>query len=168
MMLRRLKEDVEKNLAPKEETIIEVELTNIQKKYYRAILEKNFTFLSKGGGQANVPNLLNTMMELRKCCNHPYLINGKPAPRATAPLHPGFGGLHSLLYPVISVCVSLASCALRCLRLWWLKVKDHRPCQSLKQDVTSPHSASLHFSKPHTLKGSVSAPWLEIIKTANS
>lgn len=115
MMLRRLKEDVEKNLAPKEETIIEVgltschillcvvvvqerqknwiicycqvELTNIQKKYYRAILEKNFTFLSKGGtgggggggggsGGSSVPNLLNTMMELRKCCNHPYLING--------------------------------------------------------------------------------------------
>uniref|UniRef100_A0A9J8B3G1 Chromodomain helicase DNA binding protein 7 n=1 Tax=Cyprinus carpio carpio TaxID=630221 RepID=A0A9J8B3G1_CYPCA len=82
MMLRRLKEDVEKNLAPKEETIIEVELTNVQKKYYRAILEKNFAFLSKsggsggGGGGSNVPNLLNTMMELRKCCNHPYLING--------------------------------------------------------------------------------------------
>ncbi|CAG5897210.1 unnamed protein product [Menidia menidia] len=82
MMLRRLKEDVEKNLAPKEETIIEVELTNIQKKYYRAILEKNFSFLTKGGGGggggggASVPNLLNTMMELRKCCNHPYLING--------------------------------------------------------------------------------------------
>uniref|UniRef100_A0A673BRP4 Chromodomain helicase DNA binding protein 7 n=1 Tax=Sphaeramia orbicularis TaxID=375764 RepID=A0A673BRP4_9TELE len=84
MMLRRLKEDVEKNLAPKEETIIEVELTNIQKKYYRAILEKNFSFLSKGGagggggggGSASVPNLLNTMMELRKCCNHPYLITG--------------------------------------------------------------------------------------------
>uniref|UniRef100_A0A673K4L8 Chromodomain-helicase-DNA-binding protein 9-like n=1 Tax=Sinocyclocheilus rhinocerous TaxID=307959 RepID=A0A673K4L8_9TELE len=76
MMLRRLKEDVEKKLAPKEETIIEVELTNIQKKYYRAILEKNFSFLAKGAGQANVPNLLNTMMELRKCCNHPYLIKG--------------------------------------------------------------------------------------------
>lgn len=87
MMLRRLKEDVEKNLAPKEETIIEVELTNVQKKYYRAILEKNFAFLSKsgagggggggGGGGSSVPNLLNTMMELRKCCNHPYLINGE-------------------------------------------------------------------------------------------
>uniref|UniRef100_A0A8C3TFY7 Chromodomain helicase DNA binding protein 9 n=1 Tax=Chelydra serpentina TaxID=8475 RepID=A0A8C3TFY7_CHESE len=76
MMLRRLKEDVEKKLAPKEETIIEVELTNIQKKYYRAILEKNFAFLSKGAGHANVPNLVNTMMELRKCCNHPYLIKG--------------------------------------------------------------------------------------------
>lgn len=76
-MLRRLKDDVEKNLAPKEETIIEVELTNIQKKYYRAILEKNFTFLAKGANQHNMPNLINTMMELRKCCNHPYLITGK-------------------------------------------------------------------------------------------
>lgn len=74
MMLRRLKEDVEKNLAPKEETIIEVELTNIQKKYYRAILERNFQFLAKGA--SSVPSLMNTMMELRKCCNHPYLING--------------------------------------------------------------------------------------------
>lgn len=76
MMLRRLKEDVEKTLAPKEETIVEVELTNIQKKYYRAILEKNFSFLSKGTSSNNMPNLMNTMMELRKCCIHPYLING--------------------------------------------------------------------------------------------
>ncbi|XP_057701605.1 chromodomain-helicase-DNA-binding protein 6 isoform X1 [Corythoichthys intestinalis] len=76
MMLRRLKDDVEKNLAPKEETIIEVELTNMQKKYYRAILEKNFSFLSRGANQHNMPNLINTMMELRKCCNHPYLITG--------------------------------------------------------------------------------------------
>ena len=76
MMLRRLKEDVEKSLAPKQETIIEVELTNSQKKYYRAILERNFAFLAKGNTSANVPNLVNTMMELRKCCNHPYLITG--------------------------------------------------------------------------------------------
>lgn len=74
-MLRRLKEDVEKSLAPKEETIVEVELTVIQKQYYRAILERNFTFLSKGGPSA-VPSLLNVMMELRKCCNHPFLIKG--------------------------------------------------------------------------------------------
>lgn len=76
MMLRRLKEDVEKSLAPKEETVVEVELTNIQKKYYRGILERNFSFLSKGTSSANIPNLMNTMMELRKCCIHPYLLNG--------------------------------------------------------------------------------------------
>jgi len=44
MMLRRLKEDVEKSLAPKQETIIEVELTNIQKKYYRYQRAGNFFF----------------------------------------------------------------------------------------------------------------------------
>ena len=75
-MLRRLKRDVEKSLKPKEETIIEVELTNIQKKYYRAIIERNFDFLSKGASSGNVPSLMNTMMELRKCCNHPFLIKG--------------------------------------------------------------------------------------------
>lgn len=48
IMLRRFKEDVEKTIPVKEETVIEVELTNPQKKWYRAILEKNFSFLKKG------------------------------------------------------------------------------------------------------------------------
>jgi SNF2 family DNA or RNA helicase len=48
IMLRRFKEDVEKSIPVKEETVIEVELTNPQKKWYRAILEKNFSFLKKG------------------------------------------------------------------------------------------------------------------------
>lgn len=76
LMLRRLKEDVEKTIPVKEETIIEVELTPVQKSYYRAILEKNFTFLNKGTTSQNTPHLLNVMMELRKCCIHPYLIKG--------------------------------------------------------------------------------------------
>jgi len=42
-----MKEDVEKAIAPKEETIIEVELTRLQKKYYRAILERNFENLTR-------------------------------------------------------------------------------------------------------------------------
>ena len=37
---------------------------------------QNFSFLNKGTSNANVPNLMNTMMELRKCCIHPYLLNG--------------------------------------------------------------------------------------------
>lgn len=76
LMLRRLKEDVEKSIPVKEETIIEVELTPIQKRYYRAILEKNFAFLTQGCTASNSPNLLNAMMELRKCCIHPFLIKG--------------------------------------------------------------------------------------------
>lgn len=57
--------------------VYKVELTTVQKKFYRAILERNFSFLNKGAvSTSNVPNLMNTMMELRKCCNHPFLING--------------------------------------------------------------------------------------------
>lgn len=40
-ILRRLKEDVESYVPPKEETVIEVELTVWQKQYYRALYEKN-------------------------------------------------------------------------------------------------------------------------------
>ncbi|KNC96991.1 uncharacterized protein SPPG_07808 [Spizellomyces punctatus DAOM BR117] len=76
LMLRRMKEDVEKSLPVKEETIIEVELTTTQKKWYRSILEKNFTWLKQGTKKTNVPNLINTMIELRKCCIHPFLLKG--------------------------------------------------------------------------------------------
>jgi SNF2 family DNA or RNA helicase len=75
-LLRRVKEDVEKSLPPKEETILEVSLTPIQKKYYKAIYERNTAFLYKGTKPSNAPSLMNVMMELRKCCNHPYLVRG--------------------------------------------------------------------------------------------
>ena len=54
----------------------QVALTSIQKKYYRAIYEKNTSFLFKGVKSSNQPSLMNVMMELRKCCNHPYLVKG--------------------------------------------------------------------------------------------
>ena len=76
-LLRRMKDDVDKTIAPKEETIIEVELTTIQKKYYRAILERSFDNLVQGSkSRSALPSLLNIMMQLRKCCNHPYLLKG--------------------------------------------------------------------------------------------
>eukprot|EP00804_Cyclotella_cryptica_P019561 CCRYP_014309-RB/>CCRYP_014309-RB protein AED:0.05 eAED:0.05 QI:460/0.93/0.87/1/0.73/0.5/16/4750/1370 len=75
-LLRRVKEDVEKALPPKEETILEVSLTPIQKSFYKAIYERNTSFLYKGAKANNAPSLMNVMMELRKCCNHPFLIRG--------------------------------------------------------------------------------------------
>ena len=75
-LLRRMKEDVEKSIPPKEETIVEVEMTILQKQYYRAILEKNKIFLTKGCDKNNFPNLLNISMQLRKVCNHPFLLKG--------------------------------------------------------------------------------------------
>jgi SNF2 family DNA or RNA helicase len=63
-LLRRVKEDVEKSLPPKEETILEVSLTPIQKTYYKAIYERNTAFLYKGAKPSNAPSLMNVMMEL--------------------------------------------------------------------------------------------------------
>ena len=76
-ILRRLKEDVEKSVPPKEETVIEVELTVAQKQYYRALYEKNVKFLHKNKKKAlDGPSLNNLAMQLRKCCNHLFLLNG--------------------------------------------------------------------------------------------
>ena len=47
-VLRRLKENVEKSIPKKEETIIDVELTSMQTKYYVAIVNKNRTILEDG------------------------------------------------------------------------------------------------------------------------
>ncbi|KAL3922780.1 MAG: hypothetical protein SGILL_002018 [Bacillariaceae sp.] len=75
-MLRRVKEDVAKDIPAKEETVIDVELTSIQKQYYRAIFEHNHAFLNLGGSRQNAPKLMNIQMELRKVCNHPNLLEG--------------------------------------------------------------------------------------------
>ena len=65
-MLRRIKEDVATDIPSKEETVIDVELTSIQKQYYRAIFEHNHAFLSLGSTRTNAPKLMNIQMELRK------------------------------------------------------------------------------------------------------
>ena len=75
-MLRRVKEDVAKDIPAKEETVIDVELTSIQKQYYRAIFEHNHAFLNMGATRVTAPKLMNIQMELRKVCNHPCLLEG--------------------------------------------------------------------------------------------
>uniref|UniRef100_A0A914C339 Uncharacterized protein n=1 Tax=Acrobeloides nanus TaxID=290746 RepID=A0A914C339_9BILA len=72
-MLRRLKADVLTGMPSKSELIVRVELTPMQKKYYRNILTRNFEALSVKGGRSMM-SLINILMELKKCCNHPYLF----------------------------------------------------------------------------------------------
>ena len=72
-ILRRYKSDVLKQIPPKQETIVSVEFTTRQKKLYRGIYERNVTYLAASAVEAQ---LVNVSMELRKCCNHPYLIKG--------------------------------------------------------------------------------------------
>ncbi|XP_013083945.2 chromodomain-helicase-DNA-binding protein 4-like isoform X1 [Biomphalaria glabrata] len=81
-LLRRLKADVLKGMPSKSEFIIRVELSPLQKKYYKYILARNYEALNIKGG-SNQTSLLNIMMDLKKCCNHPYLfpIAAQEAPR---------------------------------------------------------------------------------------
>ncbi|XP_008796216.1 ISWI chromatin-remodeling complex ATPase CHR11 [Phoenix dactylifera] len=77
-LLRRLKSDVEKGLPPKKETILKVGMSQMQKQYYRALLQKDLEAINAGGERKR---LLNIAMQLRKCCNHPYLFQGaEPGP----------------------------------------------------------------------------------------
>ncbi|XP_055947737.1 chromodomain-helicase-DNA-binding protein 4-like isoform X3 [Argiope bruennichi] len=83
-LLRRLKADVLKNIPAKSEFIVRVDLAQMQKKYYKFILTRNFEALNAKGGGHQV-SLLNIMMDLKKCCNHPYLF---PAAAQEAPRLP--------------------------------------------------------------------------------
>ncbi|KAL9282361.1 Protein CHROMATIN REMODELING 4 [Arabidopsis thaliana] len=75
-MLRRLKKDAMQNIPPKTERMVPVELTSIQAEYYRAMLTKNYQILRNIGKGVAQQSMLNIVMQLRKVCNHPYLIPG--------------------------------------------------------------------------------------------
>jgi SNF2 family DNA or RNA helicase len=47
-----------------------------QKACYRAILEQNRSLLLSGADARTGPSFLNVHMQLRHCCNHPFLIKG--------------------------------------------------------------------------------------------
>ncbi|KAJ6393894.1 hypothetical protein OIU77_023184 [Salix suchowensis] len=75
-MLRRLKKDAMQNIPPKTERMVPVELSSIQAEYYRAMLTKNYQMLRNIGKGVAQQSMLNIVMQLRKICNHPYLIPG--------------------------------------------------------------------------------------------
>ena len=73
-LLRRLKSDVAKDLPPKAEMHIMCGLSEMQQYYYKKLIEKDIDAVN--GVAASRSRLLNILMQLRKCCNHPYLFDG--------------------------------------------------------------------------------------------
>ncbi|KAF9215123.1 hypothetical protein BGZ59_002233 [Podila verticillata] len=89
-LLRRIKSDVEKSLLPKKEINLYVGLTAMQRKWYQRILEKDIDAVNGAGAnkREGKTRLLNIVMQLRKCCNHPYLFDGaEPGPPYTTDQH---------------------------------------------------------------------------------
>eukprot|EP01027_Heterolobosea_sp_BB2_P010576 GEZU01015508.1.p1 GENE.GEZU01015508.1~~GEZU01015508.1.p1 ORF type:complete len:701 (-),score=230.26 GEZU01015508.1:65-2080(-) len=86
-MLRRLKTDVEHTIPPKKEIYVECGMSEMQRTWYRNILTKDISLLNASGNKDKV-RLLNICMQLRKCCNHPYLFEGaEPGPPYTTDEH---------------------------------------------------------------------------------
>jgi SWI/SNF-related matrix-associated actin-dependent regulator of chromatin subfamily A member 5 len=88
-LLRRVKSDVEKSLLPKKEVNLYLGMSEMQVKWYKKILEKDIDAVNGAGGKReSKTRLLNIVMQLRKCCNHPYLFEGaEPGPPYTTDEH---------------------------------------------------------------------------------
>lgn len=88
-LLRRIKADVEKSLLPKIETNVYVGMTDMQVQWYKSLLEKDIDAVNGAvGKREGKTRLLNIVMQLRKCCNHPYLFEGaEPGPPYTTDEH---------------------------------------------------------------------------------
>jgi SWI/SNF-related matrix-associated actin-dependent regulator of chromatin subfamily A member 5 len=74
-MLRRLKADVAKGLPPKTETLVMVGMSSMQKRLYKQLLLRDIDSITSTNN-SNRTAVLNIVMQLRKCCGHPYLFEG--------------------------------------------------------------------------------------------
>lgn len=88
-LLRRVKSEVEKNLLPKKEVNLYVGMSAMQVKWYQKLLTKDIDAVNGAAGKKeSKTRLLNIVMQLRKCCNHPYLFDGaEPGPPYTTDEH---------------------------------------------------------------------------------
>jgi superfamily II DNA or RNA helicase len=79
-ILRRIKSNVEKDLPPKTESILYVQMTQSQRSLYSQILEevrpRVFDAVSKKGVRGASVSILAALLRLRQVCNHPNSIGG--------------------------------------------------------------------------------------------
>jgi len=78
-LLRRLKKDVESQLPDKVEYIIKCEMSGLQRALYNHMQEKGIMLTDAGSGgkqgqKGGAKALMNTIMQLRKLCNHPFMF----------------------------------------------------------------------------------------------
>uniref|UniRef100_A0A1I7XQP6 Helicase ATP-binding domain-containing protein n=1 Tax=Heterorhabditis bacteriophora TaxID=37862 RepID=A0A1I7XQP6_HETBA len=75
-ILRRLKSEVEKQLPEKTEHIVKCQLSKRQRYLYDDFMSQRSTRDNLKSG--NMMSVLNIVMQLRKCCNHPNLFEPRP------------------------------------------------------------------------------------------
>ncbi|KAL7317190.1 ATP-dependent DNA helicase Snf21 [Mucor circinelloides] len=74
-LLRRLKRDVESELPDKVERVIKCKLSSLQTHLYTQMKRNGTLYTSEVvKGKSGVKGLNNTIMQLRKICNHPFVF----------------------------------------------------------------------------------------------
>jgi len=73
-LLRRLKKDVADQLPDKIERVLRIPFSAWQKKYYTQMMKHGCIKVDGSTHKSGKKGLKNTMMQLRKICNHPYLF----------------------------------------------------------------------------------------------
>ncbi|KAI6213624.1 Isw-1 [Aphelenchoides besseyi] len=74
-------------IAEKKEIKVHVGLSALQRDLYKKILMKDIDIVNSAG-KVEKARLMNILMHLRKCCNHPYLFDGtEPGPPFTTDKH---------------------------------------------------------------------------------
>ena len=73
-LLRREKREVEKELPSKTEYVIKLQMSEWQKIVYQQIKEQGLLAEDPSTGRLGKKALMNTMMQLRKICNHPIFL----------------------------------------------------------------------------------------------
>ncbi|OLL26118.1 Chromatin structure-remodeling complex subunit snf21, partial [Neolecta irregularis DAH-3] len=73
-LLRRLKKDVESELPDKVEKIIKCKFSALQSRLYGHLKNSKMLLVEGGHGKSGIKGLKNTIMQLRKVCNHPFVF----------------------------------------------------------------------------------------------
>lgn len=80
-VLRRLKQDVAKQLPGKFEHVVTCKLSKRQRYLYEDFIARSSTrraMFGRTGTRTNVMSMMNVLMQLRKVCNHPDLFEPRP------------------------------------------------------------------------------------------
>ena len=73
-LLRRLKKEVESQLPDKVEYIIKCDMSALQRVIYHHMKNNGVMLTDEKNGKCGAKTLMNTIMQLRKICNHPFIF----------------------------------------------------------------------------------------------
>ena len=122
-LLRRLKSDVEKGLPPKKETILKIGMSEMQKKYYAALLQKDIEAVNGGADR------FATLAIIRLFASHIAFLHPALTPWS---FHTDL--LHTPV-PALSCACALAISQSGCIQLTWRLRSRHQ--SMLRQPATS-------------------------------